>query len=359
MQLLDECVQTKERLEWWIKECRKAGIFGFDTETTGFQVIEGKDTAVGWCLALSRERGCYIPVGHRTTEPQLDFDYVLEALAPILEDPKLVKVAANAAFDLNVCAMLGVNVRNIEDTQLQSYALDTQKYRARGHSFDALTKFHLNYDSIHFDDVVIGELGIKNFSYVRLDHATKYASEDARLTLALYLDLKQKLADEGLDAVYEDIDRPLPRIVADMRRRGIGLNMERVRELHTQWCAEADVLQDKIDKAVGCTLNLNSPKQLSEYLFDTLGLPVISETDSGGRSTDDDTLAALAKSFPEHVQLSLIREWKELSKLTSGFTGSWLEKVGADQRLHGDFTLTTTNTRRLASKDPNLQNIPT
>lgn len=357
--MLDECVTTKDRLDWWIRACSKQKYIGFDTETTGFQVIEGKDTVVGYCLALSDTQGCYIPVGHVTGETQLDFDYVLDALTPIMVNPKIVKVAANFAFDRNVCAALGVDVGPYDDTQVMSYALDTQKYRSRGHGFDALTKFHLKYDSIRFQDVVVEELGIKNFAYVRLDHATAYASEDARKTLTLFFRLKELLEAEGLDGIYEDIDRPLPRIVADMKRRGIGLDMERVRELHSKWIEEADALQDKIDKAVGFQLNINSPKQLGGYLFDTLNLPVISETDSGSPSTDSDTLEALAKGFPQHKALPLIRDWKELSKLTSGFTGPWLEKVGKDGRLHGDFLITGPGTRRLASKDPNLQNIPT
>lgn len=362
--MLDECVTTQERLAYWVKACRKAGTFGFDTETTGLDIVSGKHTIVGFCLAISKTQGAYIPVGHKTGEQQLDFDYVLDTLAPILADESLTKVAHNFAFDYNACAALGLEVNNYEDTQLMSYALDGQKNRARGHSFDALTKFHLGYDSIRFQDVVIEELGIPNFSYVRLSHATTYASEDARMTLALYHKLRELLKAEEtcvgstLMDLYDQVDRPLPRIVADMKRRGIGLDLQRVGELHAQWCARMDVLQDDIDDSVGRALNLNSPKQLGEYLYDEMKCKVLETTDSGNPSTDDDTLELLANAYPAIRALPLIREFRELAKLTGSFTSSWLDKVGKDERVHGDFALTTTNTRRLASSNPNLQNIP-
>lgn len=198
--MLDELVTTKDRLMWWVEACASQGICGFDTETTGLQVVEGKDHLVGWCLALSRKQGCYIPVAHTTGEEQLDFDLVADALQPLLEDEAVVKVAHNFAFDFNVAALLGIEVKNYEDTQLMSYALDGQLHRARGHSFDALTKHHFGYDSIRFDDVVLGSLGIKNFGGVRLKHACAYASEDARMTLALYHKLKRLLAEEYTNA---------------------------------------------------------------------------------------------------------------------------------------------------------------
>ncbi len=393
--MLDELVTTKDRLAWWIKACRKAKIFGFDTETTGLKVIEGKDELVGICLSLSKDRGCYIPVAHTTGEPQLDFDYVVDAIAPILEDESLVKVAHNAAFDINVMAMLGVCVVNCEDTQLMSYALDGQRYLSRGHSFDALTKFHFDHDSIRFEDVVNGELGIKNFAGVQLSHACAYASEDARWTLELWHHLNKALETEtsagdekvaklvehsadhervayseavlvtipspgcalpSLHDVYTHIDRPLAPVVADMKRRGVLVDVDRLHELDAEFSARVDDAQQAINEMVGREVNVGSGKQLAELLFDDLDLPILAETKKGAPKTDKDTLELLES---EHAVIPLILRHSKFATLRQ-FTQSWFDLINPRTgRLHPGFNLTSTNTRRLSGSEPNLQNVPT
>lgn len=361
--MLDELVTTKDRLHWWIEACKRQGIFGFDTETTGLQVVEGKDEIVGWCLAISPKRGCYIPVAHVTGEKQLPFDYVADALAPILEDPKLTKVAHNFSFDYNVCAMLGIHVRGYEDTQLMSYALDGQLHRARGHGFDALTKFHFNYDSIRFEDVVIGELGVPNFAHVRLRHACAYASEDARKTLALYLKLERELeaeetspdcSIEHLRVLYEYVDRPLATVVADMKRRGVKLDRDKLAELDDKFHSTVAELQEEINDCVGREVNVNSPKDLARLLYDELDLPLIAETESGAGKTNKDTLALIEH---EHPVVPLILKHSKFTTLKQ-FTTAWTALLDDNDRIHPGFGLTTTNTRRLSGYDPNLQNVP-
>lgn len=352
---LDECITSKARLNWWIAACKSAGVFGFDSETTGLQIITGDDTLTGFCLAVSPTHGCYIPVGHTTGEDQLEFDYVVDALKPILEDPKLTKVAHNFAFDFNVCARLGIEVRNYDDTMLMSYAYDGALHTARGHSFDALTKFHMDYDSIRFDDVVIPELGIKNFSDVRLLHATTYASEDARKTLELHGLLHEKLEREGLYEVYDVIDRPLARVVADAHRRGVLVNIPAVEAMNETFTDRVFELQEAINEAVGREVNPGSPKQLATLLYDDLKLTPPWNRD-GKRKTDKDALDDLKG---DHPVVDLLLEHSKYSTLVSNVTSAWptlvCERTG---RIHGQLRLTNTNTRRLAATDPNLQNVP-
>lgn len=355
--MLDELVTTQARLDWWVAACMDAGICGFDTETTGLKVVEGHDSIVGFVLALSEDQGAYIPVAHTTGETQLDFDAVVDALAPLLEDPRVVKVMHNAAFDINVCAMLGVDVQGYDDTQLMSYAYDGQLHRARGHSFDALTKHHLDYDSIRFDDVVLAELGVQHFGQVRLRHATAYASEDARMTLALYCKLHAALEDEAsetaalpsLHAVYTTIDRPLARVVADMKRRGVLVDIDRLAELDRHFTRVVGEVQTEVADIIGHGVNLNSPKQLAALLYDELGLPVLDETDGGVGRTNKDTLELLVHAHPV---VPLVLKHSKYSTLISNVTQAWPAFVSTRTgRVHPGFNLTTTNTRRLSGSD--------
>jgi DNA polymerase-1 len=363
--MLDELVTTKARLDWWVNACTKAGLCAFDTETTGLSIVDGKDQLVGLCLAISPEQGCYIPVAHTTDETQLDFDLVVDAIAPLLANAKVTKVMHNASFDINVMAMLGVKCVNVEDTQLMSYALDGQKHRARGHSFDALCKFHLEHESIRFEDVVLGELGMKTFADVQLEHATAYASEDARKTLELYHYLWDKLCDddsiadasacmEALWRVYTDIDRPLAHVVADMKRRGVQIDLDKLEELDEQFASKVAEAQEQINELAGRELNVNSPKELAEYLFKDLDLPILAETKGGAPKTDKDTLEQLED---EHPVIPLLLEHSKFTTLKQ-FTTSWFDMVDANGRLHPGFNLCVTNTRRLSGSDPNLQNVP-
>lgn len=351
----DECVTTEKRLRYWIDACKKAGTFGFDTETTGLRVVQGDDALVGICLATSPDAGCYVPIGHTTGETQLDFDLVVDAVAPLLEDKKLKKVAHNFGFDFNVMAMLGVETRNYDDTQLMSYALDGQLHRARGHNFDSLVKFHFGHDSIRFEDVVIPDLGISHFGQVRLAHATAYASEDARWTLKLYWHLKKMLEGEGLDVVYEGIDHPLARVTADMTRRGVLIDLKKCAKLDAEWSDNLDRLQAKINKEAGREINLGSPKQKAAYLYDELKLP-IPDVNEGSRSTDREALEELKG---EHPIIDTMLEYAKFSKLVGDVTSKWPTLADKKGRLHGSFMLTSTNTRRLSSTDPNEQNVPT
>lgn len=354
---IDETVTTKAQLGWWIDECRRVKLFGFDTETTGLRVVQGDDELVGICLATSSDYGCYIPVGHTTGEPQLDLDYVLDALAPILEDTRYTKVAHNFSFDWGVMASYGIDVQGYHDTQLMSYAYDGQLHRARGHSFDALAKFHLDHDSIQFDDVVIPALGIHNFAQVRHAHATKYASEDARMTLALYHKLTELLEAEDLTTVYEDIDRPLAIVTGSMKFRGVSVDLEHLDQLHNRFVDKCRTLQEEIYDACGIEFNVASTKQLGQVLYDELDLDIKATTESGAGKTDKDTLELLKN---DHPVVPLLLDYSKYSTLISNITQAWPQIVSRETgRIHGGFNLTVTNTRRLSASDPNLQNVPT
>lgn len=367
-----ETVTTLERLEVWIAEARKAGRVAFDTETTGLDPMCAD--LIGFSLGVAAGKACYVPLSHRKQAAGLDFgdggDVVqvpigkaIAALKPLLEDPSVLKIGQNLKYDYNVLARHRVFIASLDDTMLLSYALDAGK---GGHGMDELAMRHLGHACISFDQVMAhapGKKSEKSFAEVPIDKATEYAAEDADVTLRLWMMLKPRLAVEHRSTVYETLERPLVSVIADMERTGIMVDRTILARLSSIFAQEIARLEDEVNDLVGHKFNLASPRQLGELLFDRLKLPGGKKTKTGQWETRAgllDDLAANQELPPDARKLiNTMLEWRQLTKLRSTYTDALPGYINPDtERIHTSYSLAATTTGRLASSDPNLQNIP-
>jgi DNA polymerase-1 len=359
-----ECVQTLDDLDRWIARCREAGVIGFDTETDALS-----SSHAGLCgvsLAVGPNEACYIPLGHcnepsgdllggNDGEPivQAEMSAALEKLKVLLEDPSVLKVGQNIKYDLAVMARHGVNVSPIEDTMLISYVLEGGLH---GHGMDELSELLLGYKPIPFKQVAGIGKAQKSFKHVELKPATCYAAEDADVTLRLYRVLKPRLARERLTTVYETLERPLPAVLAQMELEGIRVDPDRLRSLSNTFGHGMAELEEKAHKLAGRPFNLGSPKQIGDILFGELNLPGGKKTATGAWGTDASVLNDLAS---QHDLPKTLLDWRELSKLKGTYTDALIQAMDeGTHRVHTSFQLAAAATGRLASSDPNLQNIP-
>jgi DNA polymerase-1 len=367
-----ETVADLPRLEAWIAEARAAGRFAFDTETTSIDPMQAD--FVGFSLAVAPGRACYVPIGHRVGAGSFDFGQgditqvpIAEALAvlrPLLEDPAILKIGQNLKYDCLVLARHGINLAPLDDTMLMSYALDA----GRGaHGMDALAERHLKHTCMPFTHVLEHAPGAKKsdktFAQVPLDKATEYSGEDADVTLRLWIALKPRLVAERVTTVYETLERPLVCILRDMERTGIKVDKAILSRLSSTFAQRVARLEEEIYELAGHKINLGSPKQLGEFLFDNLKLPGGRKTKTGQWETRANLLDDLAASeeLPDaHRKLiNVMLEWRQLTKLMSTYTDSLPQHIYAETgRIHTSYALASTTTGRLASTDPNLQNIP-
>ena len=367
-----ETVTDLPRLEAWIAEARAAGRFAFDTETTSLDPMQAE--FVGFSLAVAPGRACYVPIGHRVGSGSFDFGEgditqvpIAEALAvlkPLLEDPSILKIGQNLKYDCLVLVRHGINLAPLDDTMLMSYALDA----GRGaHGMDALAERHLKHNCMPFTQVLEHAPGAKKsdktFAQVPLDKATEYSGEDADVTLRLWMALKPRLVAERVATVYETLERPLVRILGDMERAGIKVDKAILSRLSSTFAQRVARLEAEIYELAGHKFNLGSPRQLGEFLFDNLKLPGGRKTKTGQWETRANLLDDLAASeeLPEaHRKLiNVMLEWRQLTKLMSTYTDSLPQHINAETgRIHTSYALASTTTGRLASTDPNLQNIP-
>jgi DNA polymerase-1 len=360
------------QLESWIAEARETGHLAFDMETTSLDPMQAE--FVGFSMAVAPGRACYVPLGHRVGAGSFDFGEgdlkqisISEALAvlrPLLEDKAVLKVGQNLKYDYLVLKRHGVTLASIDDTMLLSYALDAGRGQ---HGMDTLAERHLKYTCMPFTQVLEyapgAKRGDKTFAQVPLDKATEYAAEDADVTLRLWMALKPRLAAEQLTTVYETLERPMVAVLADMERMGIKVDASILSRLTSAFAQRTAQLESEIYELAGHKFNLGSPKQLGEFLFDNLKLPGGRKTKSGQWETRAGLLDDLAarEDLPEqHRQLiNVMLEWRQLTKLTSTYTQALPQYVDADTgRIHTSYALASTTTGRLASTDPNLQNIP-
>ena len=368
-----ETVTSRAALEKWVALCREAGRFAFDTETTALDCMSCD--LVGFSLAVEPGRACYVPVGHRIAAGSFDFgdgagiDQVplAEALAilkPVLEDEGILKVGHNVKFDSLVLLRHGIRMAPIDDTMLMSYVLDVGR---GGHGMDDLAARHLGHTCIPFETVLDHAPGAKKsektFAQVPLAKATEYAAEDADVTLRLWLKLKPRLAAEHLSAVYERLERPLVPVIVAMEHAGILVDRAVLSRLSSTFAQGLARLEEEINGLVGHKFNLGSPRQLGELLFDRLGLPGGKRTKSGQWETRAGLLDDLAanEDLPEHARrlINTMLEWRQLAKLRSTYTDTLPTYInGPTGRIHTSYALASTTTGRLASSDPNLQNIP-
>ncbi|MBL8636994.1 MAG: DNA polymerase I [Alphaproteobacteria bacterium] len=349
-------------LKDWIKDAEETGLLAIDTETTGLTPARAK--LVGISLATRAGRACYIPVGHdgggdllglsQDSLAQPSISEILDVLQPLLRDPSLLKVGHNIKFDLQMLMPYGVQICPLDDTMLMSYVLDGTSH---GHGLDELALTLCGHKMISYDEVTGTGKGRISFATVPLDKACDYAAEDADFTLRLYHHLKPRLAPEKMTAVYEDIERPLADIIAHMEFAGIKVDPLVLRSLSQTFGVKIVTLEDEIHKLAGHTFNVGSPKQLGTVLFDEMGLSGGTKTKTGEWSTSADVLEDLA--VQGHGFVEKILEWRHLSKLKSTYTEALQEAINpATGRVHTSFSMALTNTGRLSSSDPNLQNIP-
>ena len=367
-----ETVTELPHLEAWIAQARAAGRFAFDTETTSLDPMQAE--FVGFSMAVAPGRACYVPLAHRAGSGSFDFGDanpkqvpVSEALAvlkPLLEDPSVLKIGQNLKFDCLVLHRHGIALAPLDDTMLLSYALDAGRGQ---HGMDTLSERFLKHTCMPFTQVLEHAPGAKKsdktFAQVPLEKATEYAGEDADVTLRLWMALKPRLAAERMTSVYETLERPLVCVLADMERTGVKVDRNILSRLTSTFAQRVARLEVEIYDLAGHKFNLGSPKQLGEFLFDNLKLPGGRKTKSGQWETRAGLLDDLAASedLPEQHRklINVMLEWRQLTKLMSTYTESLPQHINPETgRIHTSYALASTTTGRLASTDPNLQNIP-
>jgi len=365
-----QCVQTLEALDAYIARATAAGIVGFDTETDALSA-----THAGLCgvsLAIGPNDACYIPLTHehppmegaggldfgdtpdtREAIVQIDTDEALKRLKVLLEDPTVLKVTQNGKYDMAVMARRGIRVAPIDDTMLISYVLEGGLH---GHGMDELARLHLGHDPIPFKQVAGVGKAQKSFKHVELKPATCYAAEDADVTLRLWRLLKPRLAREGLLTVYETLERGMPAVLADMELEGIRVDPDRLRRLSHEFGMKMVELEAQAHDLAGRPFNLGSPRQIGDILFGEMALPGGKKTATGQWGTDASVLEELALA---HDLPRTLLDWRQLSKLKGTYTDALVAAADpVTNRVHTSYQLAAATTGRLASSDPNLQNIP-
>ena len=356
-----ETVTTKARLDHWIARARDAGTVCVDTETTSLDPMQAG--LCGVSLAVAPNEACYIPTGHvkgdglaleSGTIAQLPETQVIAALKPLLEDEGVLKIGQNLKYDYIVFAQRGIAVAPYDDTMLMSYVLEGGLH---GHGMDELSVLHLAHTPISFKEVAGSGKDKRTFDLVDVKEATRYSAEDADVTLRLYLLLKPKLIAEGRVTVYETLERPLVTVLAEMERAGIAIDPDLLRKLSNDFAKDMAKLETEIHKLAGGNFNIGSPKQLGEILFERMKLPGGKKTKTGAWSTDVDVLEDLAAQG--HDLPKRVLDWRQLSKLRGTYTDALPTYINPKtHRVHTSFAMASTSTGRLASTDPNLQNIP-
>ncbi|MEB2318012.1 MAG: DNA polymerase I [Pseudomonadota bacterium] len=349
-----ETILAMADLDRWIAMIRGAALVAFDTETTSLDPMLAR--LVGLSLSIEPGRACYVPMGHDYAGAlqQLSVDEVLGRLRDWLEDPAAKKVGQNLKYDMHVLENHGVRLAGIEhDTLLQSYVLEAH----RSHDMDSLAARHLDRRTITYAEVAGKGAKQIPFSQVEIERATAYAAEDADVTLQLHLRLYPDIAaDERLLRIYRDIEMPTMRVLQRVERNGVLIDADALVAQSDSLGRQMLALEQKAHEAAGQAFNLNSPKQLGEILFQRLELPVHKKTASGSPSTDEEVLGKLAEDYPLP---RLVLEYRGVAKLKSTYTDKLPRMIDPRTgRVHTNYSQATAVTGRLASTDPNLQNIP-
>ena len=343
-----ETVRTPEALQAWIEEVRKAETFAFDTETDSLDSLQAHP--VGFSLATAKGKACYIPV-QAAGEEVLDLEKVLTQLRRILEDPSLTLIGQNIKYDYKVMACQGLVPRcRFFDTMVAAWLLDSER---SSYSLDNLALQLLNYRTIHYSDVVGKD---KTLADVELRRATDYSGEDADITFQLFQLFQPQLESKGLASIFSELEMPLVGILADMEIAGIRLDASELRSYSAVLEVELGKLESEIFSLCGHSFNVRSTKEMQRVLFEELGLPPVKKTKTG-QSTDNFVLTELTRTGNKVPELVL--NHRLLSKLKSTYVDALPGLVNPDSgRLHTHYIQTGAATGRLASKDPNLQNIP-
>jgi DNA polymerase-1 len=350
-----ETVLTQAQLQAWVARLSAADEFAFDTETDSLDAQRAN--VVGLSFSTEPGHGCYIPLGHiyPGAPAQLGLRDTLETLRPLLESPQHHKLGQHGKYDLHVLRRHGIAVDGYrDDTMLESFVWNSSATR---HDMDSLAKRYLGYDTIHYEDVAGKGAKQISFAEVAIDDAARYAAEDADITLRLHRTLSAKLAQEpGLAKVYREIEIPLVPVLARMEANGILIDADELRRQSADLSRRMLAAQQKATELAGRSFNLDSPKQLQALLFDELKLPALVKTPTGQPSTNEEALEAIAD---QHELPRIILEYRGLAKLRSTYTDKLPEMINPDTgRVHTSYHQAGAATGRLASSDPNLQNIP-
>jgi DNA polymerase-1 len=346
------CITDKDAFEAWFRKISQAKLTCIDTETTSLDALQAE--LVGISLSVQVGEACYIPLGHRTGEEQLERAWVLQQLKPWLENPNAKKLGQNLKYDIHIFGNYQIQVQGIEhDTLLESYVLESHL----SHSMDSLAQRHLGIKTITYEEVCGKGVHQIGFDQVDLKTATNYAAEDADITLRLHAFLWPQLeASPGLRSVYEQIEMPAMRVLGIMERNGITVDSAQLAQQGQEVGKKLLALEKEIHQLAGQPFNIQSPKQIAEILFGQLQLPVVKKTPSGAPSTDEEVLQKLAEDFPLPAR---ILDYRSLAKLMSTYIEKLPRMINPKTgRVHTNYAQAVAVTGRLASNDPNLQNIP-
>ena len=368
-----ELVQDLGALKKWMADIAAVGLVAVDTETTSLDATQAE--LVGVSLCLEGGRACYIPLAHKAPATQGTFDLgdgaggdgnesnipeqvsfepALACLKEMLEDPTVLKVGHNIKYDAQVLANYEISINALDDTMLLSYVLECGLH---GHSLDELSQLHFEHENIKFKDIAGTGKAQVTFDLVSLDKALDYAAEDADMTWKLHQLLKPRLIDESMVTVYETLERPLVPVLVEMERHGIKVDAKELKRLSDDFAARLIDLEAEVHRLAGKEFNVGSPKQLGEVLFDDLGLSGGKKGKTGAYATGADVLDRLAADGHELPQRVL--DWRQLAKLKSTYTDALTAQINPRTgRVHTSYSMAGTSTGRLASSDPNLQNIP-
>ncbi|SDX27696.1 DNA polymerase I [Ruegeria halocynthiae] len=358
-----ECVRYAAALQKWIDQTYERGWVAVDTETTGLNEMIAN--LVGISLCVEPGEACYIPLTHRESatddlfgsdalaEGQMPLDEALNLLKPMLEDPSILKIGQNMKYDAKIFRRYGVDVAPIDDTMLMSYAMHGGEH---GHGMDTLSERYLSHTPIPIKPLLGSGKSAITFDKVPIDEATAYAAEDADITLRLWKLFKPQLHQVQVTTVYETLERPLVPVLAEMEMHGIKVDRDVLSRMSNAFAQKMAGLEAEIHELAGENFNVGSPAQLGEILFEKMGLEGGKKGKTGKYSTGADILEDLAT---EHELPRRVLDWRQLSKLKSTYTDALQTHINPDTgRVHTSYSITGANTGRLASTDPNLQNIP-
>ena len=363
-----EKVGDADALQVWIDRIYARGYVAVDTETTALNEMRAE--LVGISLCVEAGKACYIPLTHKAAaqddlfgsdaraEGQMDFDACLAMLKPVLQDETILKIGQNMKYDAKIFARVGIAVAPIDDTMLMSYAMNAGVHN---HGMDTLSERYLGHTPIPIKPLLGAGKSAITFDRVPIDDAVKYAAEDADITLRLWQQFKPALHTKKVTTVYETLERPLVPVLAQMEMHGIKVDRDTLSRMSNGFAQKMAGFEDEIYEKAGRSFNVASPKQLGEILFDELKLEMPggkppSKGKTGAYSTGVDVLEDLATL---HDLPRLILDWRQLSKLKSTYTDALQDHINAETgRVHTSYSIAGANTGRLASTDPNLQNIP-
>jgi len=346
-----QIIANESEIEKWLKVSEDIGEFSIDTETNSLDPHLAE--LVGISISNNIGKACYIPINHLDGK-NLNEKKVLNILKPYLEDKSIKKIGQNIKFDYIIFYLRGIELNSIEDTMLMSYVLDAGKNR---HNMDTLAEIHLGHKTIKFKDLVGSGKKQINFSQVDINIAKDYAAEDADITYRLYKIFLKSLRSENLVNIYEIFEKPLIKILALMEINGIKLDKTFLKKLSIKFSDKINKIEKKIYKISKKEFNIASTKQLGEIMYNELKISSLKKTRKGSFATSASVLEDLV--FKGHELPKLILDWRQASKLKNTYSDSLPEHLNSKtNRVHTSFLLAATSTGRLASSDPNLQNIP-